>query len=573
MTTKPWEKMKNTILKLMPAAGLCAALALASCAEDKGNYTYSEENVITIENIPTLTAVLANAEYVDLKPVITSSIDGDVKADDANYSFTYMRKNSEGKWVKLGDQKDLHVLAEMSAGTNNCYFAVTDNRTGVQTIQPFDVRATTITSEGWLVLCDEGSDEKVRMDMLSQISLDRIMPAYNVLPAADDVPPMYHATKIGYVRTYGGFSNIFMFSKTDSYVVPTADANAYGELGKLTLADGFKANQFLTKTDEHIVNHVTVPYMAYGRPNAAICVSSEGNAYAYNYNSTNMSSAFEYPINTSTRGGNVEYKVSPYVGVTELRFDALGEYGCALLYDTDHKRFIGWSSKGVATNDPAGLTQKCTPLTDPTDGKKFSFQTGMDLVCMINTAQSSGTVYCVMKDGNKRHVYAISVLTDEFKQLDAFNDIQAPDFDKATCFAASSQYAVIYYAYKNKVYSYNLSTKACNVMELPSQEEVTMLKFNRYDEPWGTGSYIRQSFLGKLDAATKQIYLDRQNDLIVGSYDSTVQGNDGGVLRFYNVGDGGQNLTLKKDKAGDADRTWEYKGFARIVDVRYKEVK
>ena len=137
--------MKNTILKLMPAAGLCAALALVSCAEDQGNYTYSEENVITIENIPTLTSVLANAEYVDLKPVVTSSIDGDVKADDANYSFTYMRKNSEGKWVKLGDQKDLHVLAEMSAGTNNCYFAVTDNRTGVQTIQPFDVRATTIT--------------------------------------------------------------------------------------------------------------------------------------------------------------------------------------------------------------------------------------------------------------------------------------------------------------------------------------------------------------------------------------------------------------------------------------------
>ncbi len=565
--------MKDTIFKLIPAAGLCAALALASCAEDKGNYTYSEENTITIDNIPTLTSVLANAEYVDLKPIVTSSIDGDVKADNTNYSFVYMRKNSEGKWVKLGDQKDLHILAEMSAGTNNCYFAVTDNRTGVQTIKPFDVRATTITSEGWLVLCDEGSDEKVRMDMLSQISLDRIMPAYNVLPAANDVPPMYHATRIGYVRTYGGFSSIFMFSKTDAYVVPTADANAYGELGELTLADEFKANQFLTKTSDHIINHVTVPYMTYGRPNAAICVSSEGNAYAYNYNSTNMSAAFEYPINTSTRGADPEYKVSPYVGVTELRFDALGDYGCALLYDTDHKRFVGWSSKGAATNDPAGLTQKCTPLADPTDGKKFSYQTGMDLVCMINTAQSSGTVYCVMKDGSKRHVYAISVLTDEFKQLEAYNDIQAPDFDKATCYAASSQYAVIYYAYKNKVYSYNLATKASTEMDLPSNEEVTMLKFNRYDEPWGTGSYISQSFLGKLDAATKQIYLDRQNDLIVGSYDSSATDNNGGILRFYKVGDGGLQLNLKKDQANGKDRVWEYKNFARIIDVRYKEVK
>lgn len=431
--------MKKTIFKLMPVMGLCAAFSFTSCSKDKGNYTYSDENIITIENIPALTAVLANAEYIDLKPVITSSIDGDVKADNANYSFVYMRKNSEGKWVQMGDQKDLNVLANMGAGTNNCYFAVTDNRTGVQTICPFDVRATTITSEGWLVLCNEGSEEKVRMDMLSQISLDRITPAYDVLPAADDVPPMYHATKIGYVRTYGGFSNIFMFSETDSYVVPTADAYAYGELGKLKLADEFKANQFLTTTTDHIINHVTLPYMTMGRPNAAICVSKEGNAYAYNYRSDNMSAAFEYPINTSTRGGTPEYKVAPYVGATELRFDGLSqEYASALLYDVDNKRFIGWCSKGVANNDPAGITQKCAPLTDPVDGKKFSFQTGMDLVCMLNTAQSSGTVYSIMQDGNKRHVYAISVLTDEFKQLEAYLDIQAPDFDKATCFAASS---------------------------------------------------------------------------------------------------------------------------------------
>lgn len=79
--------MKKTILKLMPVVGMCAAISFTSCSKDKGNYTYSDKNIITIENIPALTSVLANAEYVDLKPVITSSIDGDVKADDANYSF------------------------------------------------------------------------------------------------------------------------------------------------------------------------------------------------------------------------------------------------------------------------------------------------------------------------------------------------------------------------------------------------------------------------------------------------------------------------------------------------------
>ena len=39
--------MKKTIFKLMPVVGLCAAMSLASCSDDKGNYTYSDANIIT----------------------------------------------------------------------------------------------------------------------------------------------------------------------------------------------------------------------------------------------------------------------------------------------------------------------------------------------------------------------------------------------------------------------------------------------------------------------------------------------------------------------------------------------
>ena len=37
-----------------------------------------------------------------------------------------------------------------------------------------------ITSEGWMLRCDEGSEERVRLDMLAQISVDRIVPAYDL---------------------------------------------------------------------------------------------------------------------------------------------------------------------------------------------------------------------------------------------------------------------------------------------------------------------------------------------------------------------------------------------------------
>lgn len=573
--------MNKYISKLMLALGLCTLFAFSACSDDKGNYTYDEKNVITIENIPAQTSLLAGAEYIDIKPVITSSIDGVISDNDPNYSFTYKRKDSEGNWVDMGDTKNLYLLATLSAGTHNCYFAVTDKRTGVQTITPFTLRATTITSEGWLVLCNEGPDEKARMDMLSQISVGRIIPTHDILRTESDVPQLYHATQIGYVRTYANFgSKLVMLTETGSYLIPTADNRAYGEITTVTPADELKINQFLAPTTDHPITYTVIPYASYGRPNAILITSKEGNAYAMNCRATDMAGAFELPINTSKRGEAPEYKVAPYVGATELRYDGLSSaYGDALLYDTDNKRFIKWSSKGLNENvgrtddDSQGITQRCTPLVDPTSGKKFSFQTGMDLVCMLNTANPSGTVYCIMKDGNKRHVYAIDVITDEFRQLDAFEDIQAPNFDKATCFAASSQYSVIYYGYQNKIYSYNLSTKATSEITLGANEEVTMLKFNHYDEPWGVGSQIRTGFLKNMDEDTRNIYLARERQLIVGTYDSSVTDNNGGILRFYEVSNGGMTLTLKKDKdENNADRTWEFKGFAKIKDVRYKEV-
>ena len=526
--------MKKYISKLMPVLGLCTLFSFGACSDDKGNYSYADKNVLTIENIPAMTSLLADAEYVDLKPIITSSTEGVITADNPNYSFSYKRKNSEDKWVEMGTAKDLYMLANLSSGTHRCYFSVTDNRTGVQTVYPFNIKATTITSEGWMVLCNEGSEERARMDMLSQISLGRIIPTHDVIRTSSDVPAMYHATSIGYLTSHSKLQAcIIMFSETGAYLVPT-EGSVSGPITTMTAVSEFKLNQFLASTTDHVINYVSTPalkdYYCLGRPVGIICVSKEGNAYATNLYSKAPAPSFEYPINTSKRGEAPQYKVSPYIGASLLRYDGLGDVARALLYDTDNKRFIGWSNDGVALDDPSGVVQKLIVLENPESEKKFDFQTGMDIVCMLNTARSDGAVYTILQDGNKRHVYSIG-LSEDFKQLNAYMDIQAPDFDKATCFAASSQYAVIYYAYKNKIYSYNLESKASQSIALDANEEVTLLKFNRYDDPMGTGSGIGDSFLKGMDEETQKLYIARQNDLIVGSYDNSATDNNGGILR------------------------------------------
>jgi hypothetical protein len=167
-----------------------------------------------------------------------------------------------------------------------------------------------------------------------------------------------------------------------------------------------------------------------------------------------------------------------------------------------------------------------------------------------------------MQDGNKRHIYSINVLTKDFTHEGYYEDIQAEHFNDATLFEASCQYPVIYYAYQNKVYSYNYTTGENKIaVELPADEEVTMIKINRYDEAdagvWWLTYYM--------SAEEQAEFTARENEIIVASYESASADDNGGHLRFYQTTSPGVDLTLKPN--------WEYSGFAKIVDLVYKEVR
>lgn len=579
--------MNKTIIKFSSIAYLCVSLLfLWACADDKGNYSYDEKNNIIIGNLPYTVTLIAGKEYLDLKPYVFSSLDGELTDANENFEFVYQRKEKE-KWIDLGNQKDLHVLPTMGTGTHTCRFVITDKRTGIKRYELFYIEAKTQTTEGWMVLCDEGSEERVRLDMLTQISVGRVFPVYDVIPTDADFQPIHHATSLGTSSFHTSIPHkIVLMSEEGAYVIPVENTEkGYGAIQPMSANHELKQSYFLTQTDDHIVRWASIPCnitnaqeytISAGKHDAVLCVSKEGNVYAWN--TLIVGGAFEYPINVDKRGEKPTYRVAPFIG-TNMQRD-LGTsytYGVALFYDTDNHRFIGWDSEKTYedANDTQGIKQKCYPLKDPEENdKKFSFQTGnMDLVCMLSTA-FNGQVYCIMQDGVQRHIYGINVATNKFEQIGAYTNIAAPDFDKATTFAASSLNTVIYYAYGNKVYAYNYSAgQTEEVATLPTNEEVTMLTIMKYDEPLGHTTMAGSIFANK-DEATRSIYFDREKQLIVGSYDKNATDNNGGILRFYDPEEGssGMKLVLKEDKDEDGnDRVWEYKGFARIKDVRYKE--
>ena len=109
--------MKRNILILLFVIPLFAA-----CIDDKGNYDYTELENIKIEGIPSVIEVLGYAENITVSPKITSSIDGEIRADNPNYTFQYrlgykgmgslggyrkcrfsgMGGHYTGKWMGLG---------------------------------------------------------------------------------------------------------------------------------------------------------------------------------------------------------------------------------------------------------------------------------------------------------------------------------------------------------------------------------------------------------------------------------------------------------------------------------------
>lgn len=538
-----------------------ALFLLGSCAEDKGNYTYGDKEIITIEGIQENIDVLANAEYIEITPTITSNLRGEIGNDHKDFEFSCERKEDD-QWIEMCTSpniKDVRLLADIEARLHTCRYSVIEKETGIRYSKLFTIKATTITSEGWLLLCNEESTNRVRVDMLSHLSLSRIIPAYNVVKFSEDVPALEGPRTLNYVVSMRPIGNkIIMTTESDSYVIPAAGGQyGTGELQEVSALQELKINHFNTAPTDHMVRVASIPMGGnlYWH-DAILAVSKEGNAFAWDYAATG-GAGFEYPINTSVRGEEPEYKVAPYIGVSRNRGYNLQGYGIALLYDIDNKRFIGWDGEG---DNLGSKKQVCYPLSNPENNLFDVTNTGMDLVCIANNLSNA---LCIMQDGNNRHIYSINVTTKNFAHDGCYQNIQAEHFNDATIFEASCQFPVIYYAYQNKVYSYNYATLENKVaVELPTGEEVTMLKFNRYDEPY-YGAYFLTYY--NYSKEEQDEFSARENQLMVASYNSAATEDNGGTLRFYTTTSPGVDLTLKPG--------WEYTGFAKIVDAVYKEVR
>ncbi len=515
---------------------MVAAATLTSCYEDKGNYDYTEVEDISATGFPKQINVVQKADYIELSPSFTSTQNGAID-NNPNYEYSCMLWKSGGtfpdtktrqKEIDTDHAKDVKYFADLSEGNYVIQYMVTNKQTGVTTNFKVPVKVTSSTYEGWMVLCDD-KDGYANMDMVSVLSETRKETVHNILGAK--------APKLK------GARSMMMYARPSNYAAGddmwyNTDEGTYS-LNQRTLEALYNvtATEFMvTPKDEQVIANACMYLYGY-----SLCVTDKGNVYA---KSSSSGAVYEDPVNTFTNGGALEFHAAPFIGVCMSRSGYDYYYNQkAILYDKDHQQFVSFdgSSNGNHT--------ACSKIDDP-ENKLFSYQTGKDMIAMVNTAFSGGTTYAVMEDAaKKRYVYGINMTGGQLVQS-LYEPLSAPDVDKATSFAFHSQYPYMFYNDGDKVYTYHLMNHTANVgLTLPG-EEVTMVKFNLF-------YHQRTSTLfNKSDEFMAQQYM-----LIVGSYKKDNTDGNGGVLRFYKFDQATGTLTLAE----------QYDGFGKIKDVMYRE--
>lgn len=507
------------------------AVAMVSCYEDEGNYDYSEKAVITAENMPASLSVIQKADTIVLKPSFSSSTEGNID-NNTNFEFgcklwkqtgTY-ENNSRYIDIDTLHTKDIVYPADLTEGDYIAWYTVTDKRTNVVTNFEVPIKVTSATYEGWMVLCDD-AEGYARLDMVSMLGAGRISAIHDIAGTAD--LRLRGATSLYYDPwpKYAKGDGVYLSSNSGTYVLNANTLKATANL--------FDTDFLETPDGEQVVKMDGL----YKSENFAI--TDKGNLYMkMSYKAGTM---FIDPVNTFTVDGSPEFHVAPFIGVSYNRPLAQGEF-VALFYDKDNKQFVKW-------DENANEGSLCLKLEDPAN-KLFSFNTGMDMVSMVNTKFSGGVVYSVLQDNaGQRYVYGINLAGGSYEQT-LCRQITAPGFDTADQFAFHSQYPYMFYNSGNKIYGYHLLTgDVIEPITTGGGNVITLAKFC---------PFMRQTT--EL-ADQSDEFIEQQYYLIVGLYDTADTSGNGGKLQFYKFNQAAKTMTLMN----------EYAGFAKIRDVVYRE--
>lgn len=504
----------------------------ASCAEDLGNYNYRELPS------PTLTGIENNIDVRKYERLLLSpEIEGDQFSEEyCSFEWKVIPQEDAETATVIGNARILDYEVVLPEGKYNLYFTITNRTSGMFWQFVYGLQVTQTTSEGWMVLCSENG--RTRLDMISMVTGE----TYRDLLARQAMPELNGPRRIQQLEDFAEAGSPFYLLTDDG---ATRLSN-----------DGFAWSEEFSFRYEMATGNPVCPHEMVTTAGGKMMVAGTDFYYA---DCRSMLDLFGTPINKN-------FRVAPMIGSNVFATMVIAPI--VMIYDIDNKCFMGYGRTLASVdlgyqeplremNEMAALMDEMKGTTGGVTGNAFDrFPQGLDYVYMENTRYDPGSgkmavTYTVLADGNKRYLYGIQ-LGDMVPQSWSncpvalgkayYGDLsECTDIDKVTdLFAFSSLKNYMYYAVGGTLYRVDLSSlplRAKPQFTLPKGETITRLKFNLY---------------------RKAENYSRSYDLLVGS----LQGEEG-ILRIYH----------DTESMGDFSKTEpeKHEGFARIVDVTYRE--
>lgn len=528
------DKYKRLVLSLF--AGILLA---SSCADDKGNYDYTDLNNITIDGISKDITALSYAN-LEITPVFKNF---DPAEDQYDFEWQAIQMFGDRETEVIGTNKNLNYMVELLPGAYTLLYTIKEKGSEIYYREEMNLQVNSVTSEGWLVLCSDNN--RARLDMVSKITGE----TYHDLLAHSDMPEMQNPYSIVYLPSYQGDANSPFYLLAE---------NGATRLGK---------DDFVWKPEFDMSYEM-------GNGRAVFPYSITASAYSKMFVSKGDAFFCDYSMQDGLYGlkVNKNYTASKGIGCNIMTDNIFIPF--FLLYDSESKQFMFYNQQlsPILGEYEEMLGVSGLKLLETLDGMGESYISGnafnvpvgeYNYRYMENTKYTpdgggyDGMTYTILTKDNEVHLYGFQmgdlyagqspvaecqyIINKRF-----YGDLSAcTDIAKAEHFAFSSLKNYMYYSVKNQVYRVNLSNTPLTAEPQfsLSGEEITCLKFYLY---------------------TEENYTNRSYDLIVGSQKSGDESTSG-ILRVY---DG-------LETEGDFSRVQPketHEGFAKIVDIIFREI-
>ena len=556
-----WKSLRGIVAALFAIhCSLFTGVALTSCYEDKGNYSYTALNEISV-SAPVSGTYFAIDRYdtLHIEPQL-SFTQGTI--DDSQLTFRWEMylddwANTEAKAIVLGTDRVLNAVVNRPESTTNyaLVLTVTDSQTGAAYRTKYSVNIQPSVLSGLMVLQDD--EGRCRLDYLASTYAE---PAFTQNRHIKDV---YATANDG--RSLSGTPRGVSFSLVEKSSYDPQTKNLYvwtdREVARISSSDfteqHINSDLFMIAPEKIDVASITRSISS----NYVTIMINNGQARALNQQAT-MDYGYQFSRELKANGsltGNMSF--APYVYQPDL-FGSQTGY-CAILYDQQGKRFVKVASSYDAEPAIFAFNEQdedvCQSLFDVNN-------IGMDMLWM---GKNYGALaYAVFADaGGRRHLYRMrfnvaSTTTDAqgneqvnpqvYRQAAAKYDFSAAEGGNEARLFECGRFAAntMIYATPRNLYSYDFTAQKSILLNdpFPEGEEITAMKI--YNVEFYTQNL--QNVKGTL------------------LYVATWNGTEGKVYEFPI-----NRTTLRLNNRAAADGNLKapynvFTGFGRVVDMCVK---